>query len=195
MIKRILGSTVNTSSASRLLKVHKRKVAARNENAFVPTVNQSGRCWPGRRTKNDTKQIMKTKVMLLIATMALAGSAACLIAQDSGDSSPRQHRQGGPEGGQRPPPPPLIAVLDANHDGVIDATEIENASQALLKLDKNGDGKLTRDELRPPRPENENGGPDGAGKGRRMGPQGMDHPRGGHNHHDAPPPSDGQEQD
>ena len=42
--------------------------------------------------------------------------------------------------------PPLVAVLDANHDGVIDAGEIKNAAAALKKLDRNGDGKLTRDE-------------------------------------------------
>ena len=44
-------------------------------------------------------------------------------------------------------------ALDANHDGVIDANEIANASAALKTLDKNGDGKLTPDELRPPRPQ------------------------------------------
>ena len=48
---------------------------------------------------------------------------------------------------------PILDVLDANHDGVIDADEIANASQALLKLDKNGDGRLTPDEYRPPRPD------------------------------------------
>ncbi|MCD6339893.1 MAG: hypothetical protein J7M29_11005, partial [Verrucomicrobia bacterium] len=37
--------------------------------------------------------------------------------------------------------------------GVIDAKEIENAKTALLKLDKNKDGKLTRDEYLPPRPQ------------------------------------------
>ena len=36
---------------------------------------------------------------------------------------------------------------------MIDAEEIANASKALKTLDKNGDGKLTQDELRPPRPE------------------------------------------
>lgn len=43
-------------------------------------------------------------------------------------------------------------IFDANKDGVIDATEIENASAALKKLDTNSDGKLTPDELRPQRP-------------------------------------------
>ena len=49
-----------------------------------------------------------------------------------------------------PPPPPIVAALDANHDGVIDADEIANASAALLTLDKNHDGKLTPEEFRPP---------------------------------------------
>ncbi|PYJ02874.1 MAG: hypothetical protein DME25_14720 [Verrucomicrobia bacterium] len=67
---------------------------------------------------------------------------------------------GGPDGqGHRPPLPPIIAALDANHDGVIDETEIANATAALKKLDKNGDGKLTMDELRPPRPEGDQGPP------------------------------------
>ena len=45
-----------------------------------------------------------------------------------------------------------MAALDVNHDGVIDASEIANAVAALKTLDKNQDGKLTQDELRPARP-------------------------------------------
>ena len=56
------------------------------------------------------------------------------------------------------PIPPVVAALDANHDGVIDADEIANAAAALKTLDKNSDGKLTQDELRPPRPP-QDGGP------------------------------------
>ena len=41
---------------------------------------------------------------------------------------------------------PLVQALDANHDGIIDANEIANASAELKTLDKNGDGQLTRDE-------------------------------------------------
>ena len=52
--------------------------------------------------------------------------------------------------GREPLVPPLMAALDANRDAIIDAEEIENAPAALRKLDRNGDGKLTPDELRFP---------------------------------------------
>jgi hypothetical protein len=81
----------------------------------------------------------------------------------------------------RRPMPAIVTALDTNHDGVIDADEIANASAALKKLDKNGDGKLTRDEYlgKPPggRPPMGGpggpGGPDGQGGGSQNdGPQG-----------------------
>jgi len=57
--------------------------------------------------------------------------------------------------GSRPPRfvMPVMAALDANGDGILDETEVANASAALKKLDKNHDGKIDREELRPPRPE------------------------------------------
>jgi len=115
---------------------------------------------------------MKTTIKSLLVLMLL-GAATALIAQDNlppmdgpggrggpggrrGPGMAGQDGQGGPGMGGHRPPPPVIAALDANRDGVIDADEIANASKALKSLDKNGDGKLTQDELRPPRPE---GGP------------------------------------
>ena len=65
-------------------------------------------------------------------------------------------------------PNPLLNALDANHDGIISAAEIQNAPAALRRLDKNGDGQLTQDELRP-------AFPGGRGRGderrREEGPQ------------------------
>lgn len=108
---------------------------------------------------------MKNTMKTLIALAAVAaGASTWLIAQDG---PPPQDGQGGPGGGGRRPVPPIIAALDANSDGVIDANEIANASAALKKLDKNGDGKLTQDELRPAPPE---GGPGGQ-RGPRQGSQ------------------------
>jgi hypothetical protein len=65
------------------------------------------------------------------------------------------------------PPPPLVGALDLNHDGTIDEHEIKDASKSLLKLDKNNDGKLTLDELRPQRPDGDRA--DARPRGRREG--------------------------
>ena len=126
---------------------------------------------------------MKNTSKAVLALVALGASAWLITAQDAGNQAPGNDNQGrpprrfqGPPPGEqmqegqdgpgmhrrRPPVPPLLAALDANHDGVIDAAEIANASAALLTLDKNGDGQLTMDELMPPRPP---GGPDGFGPG------------------------------
>lgn len=52
--------------------------------------------------------------------------------------------------GDRPrPPSPLMHALDTDRDGALSAAEIANAPASLRALDKNGDGQLTGDELRP----------------------------------------------
>lgn len=143
---------------------------------------------------------MKATVKTMIVLLALSASAFTLKAQDAGGPPPDDQRPpprefGGPPGmnGRRPPPSPLMEVLDANHDGVIDANEIANASAALKKLDKNGDGKLTPDELRPHRPQREGdrmGRPPGPRPGMEGGPDRG--PNGGPNADQPPqhPPSD-----
>ncbi len=55
----------------------------------------------------------------------------------------------GPRSGDFPPPP-LLKALDANHDGQLDRSEIENAAEALRTLDRNSDGIIDRAELGPP---------------------------------------------
>ncbi len=104
--------------------------------------------------------------------------------RDGQEDGPRGRRPGGPEGhrpgGHRPPPPPLMVALDTDRDGVISAKEIANAATALKTLDKNEDGKLTHDELRPERPGRPpegRGGRPGGDRGQR--PDRPDGRRGG----------------
>lgn len=135
---------------------------------------------------------MKTKNTIVLALIALGTSALLASAQDNNNDGPpagcppgsaqRGPGMGGPGmggpgmSGQRPPPPAVIKALDANHDAVIDADEIANASAALKALDANGDGKLTPEEFlgkRPDRPQGGSAGPGGfGGQGRRGGPGG-----------------------
>ena len=88
---------------------------------------------------------MKTTIATLIALTAGLSVLQARSAPVSG--SPKASTQRA-----KASPPLVVATLDANHDGVIDAGEIANASQALKSLDKNADGRLSREELRRSRP-------------------------------------------
>jgi len=116
---------------------------------------------------------MKTNMNAMLAMVALGASTLIVSAQDNNnDGPPAGGPPGGGQRGQRPPPPLVIGALDANHDGVIDADEIANASAALKALDKNGDGKLTRDEFIGKRPQGRPPGGGDAGSGNSDGPKG-----------------------
>ena len=72
------------------------------------------------------------------------------------------------------PPPfmqasPLLNAVDVNHDGKIDAAELAGAPARLKTLDKNGDGKLTRDEGGLPAGFGRPAGPGPGGRGGRGG--------------------------
>ena len=107
--------------------------------------------------------------ILLTSTLALALSFVVFshaadkpaIAPTDANSGQRPALRGGHGLGP-------FAIFDTNHDGVISADEIANASAVLRKLDTNGDGKLTVDELRqvlrpphPPRDQSDQNGPQG----------------------------------
>ena len=75
--------------------------------------------------------------------------------------------RGGPGGFMRMSP--IFQALDTDEDGELSKSEIKNAAKSLRKLDKNKDGQLTADEVRPNFPQ---GGPGGPGGDRP--PQGND---------------------
>lgn len=118
---------------------------------------------------------MKTLNRTLLA-LVLTGATLTATAQNEERPQP----PGGP-GGRPRMIPPLMEALDTNRDGILGADEIKNATNALLKLDKNTDGQLTQDELRPTRPPGGRGpgGPGGPGRpGRPGGPDREGRPEG-----------------
>jgi hypothetical protein len=82
--------------------------------------------------------------------MKMAGSPrksyfACPRTEGRGSEVKKEEKR--PPGDR--PAPPVIHALDADGDGTISATEMENAPESLKKLDKNEDGELSPPELRP----------------------------------------------
>ncbi len=95
---------------------------------------------------------MKTGIIL-----ALVLALGALVSFAQGQPGSPGGRPGGPggRGGMRGggrPPMPIVAALDVNTNGVVEAAELANASKALLKLDKDGDGIVNATELQPQRP-------------------------------------------
>ena len=73
--------------------------------------------------------------------------------QDPGRPPRPDHDEGDPPPPPfGPPPNPMFLAIDTNDDGELSANEIANASKSLLKLDRDKDGILTEEEVRPPRP-------------------------------------------
>lgn len=103
---------------------------------------------------------MKKLTALIIATTLSFGVLTTRAAEEEKQGD-RQQKGEKPGRGQKRPGgrSPILAVLDANRDGTLSSAEIQNAASALQKLDQNGDGNLTQEELVPNR----------GGKGNREG--------------------------
>ena len=90
----------------------------------------------------------------------IANASAALLELDKNDDgqlTPREILPKKPKGkkkgkGKRPGPPILVRTIDLDGDRVLSADEIENAADSLLTLDRDGDGALSRKEMRPTRP-------------------------------------------
>ena len=96
---------------------------------------------------------------LLIAAFALAAAGPAL-AQSDFPEPPMPQMSGPPMQGMRPPERESLAQmqarmtqmfdrLDANHDDVVDATELANSrgGRMLTRMDADGDGRVTREEF------------------------------------------------
>ncbi len=77
-------------------------------------------------------------------------------------SQASERAEGGRRGGGMMKMDPVFSALDTDRNGEISEAEWKNASKALAKLDKNSDGQLTADEVRPNFP---GGGPGGGRRG------------------------------
>lgn len=101
------------------------------------------------------------------AALLPLGFAALLSAQTTTPTDAPHgrghHGRGGPGGG---PGFPIVRVLDADKDREVSASELATASAAIRTLDTNNDGTVSREELRPARPEH-TGRPEGADRPER----------------------------
>ncbi|MEO7270860.1 MAG: hypothetical protein ABIX28_05365 [Vicinamibacterales bacterium] len=98
------------------------------------------------------------KMFFLVAGVCGAAAIVAVAAQ--------QERGFGGRGG---PASRLSAAIDADHDGVVSATEIRGASAALGALDVNRDGLVSGDEIRPAGGPGGDGGPGRRGRGGEEG--------------------------
>jgi len=141
--------------------MHSDKIEAIEAEVLIPTQTRSF--------------LMKKLIAGLTAVVAIAIITTFAMSQPPGERGEGRGQEGRGQGGRGfgPPPNPILKALDTNDDHELSAKEIENATKSLDKLDKNEDGKLSRDELHPFGPGGPGGfgpppgdGPDGRGRGR-----------------------------
>lgn len=97
----------------------------------------------------------KTPLFALVAVLTSLCFLEAQTTQSSGEEPPPPPRGSSDQepAGDHPLPPrnPLVEVLDKNHDHILDKAEIEAAPESLRALDRDGDGQLSGEEIRPPR--------------------------------------------
>ena len=102
------------------------------------------------------KLTITTLIAALVASMAWVATAEDEKATEKKATEKKatekreEPRRGGPGGrGSMLSRLPLYKALDTDKDGALSVLEIENACAALLTLDMNSDGKLSKEEIAP----------------------------------------------
>jgi len=143
---------------------------------------------PVSQESHVMKKFLLTSSVLALLTAAVSFSALAQPPRDARPDGPPP--EGGRPDGPMPPPNPVMMALDKDGNRELSEEEINNAVTALKTLDRNNDGRLSDDEIRPPRPE---GPPRGPGReGRFDGPPRGDRPPGEDGPPDARRPRDGE---
>lgn len=142
--------------------------AQSGSNDLVETLFSFDKNKDGKLSKDEVPERMQG-----IFARADADKDGLLTREEVVKATASQERRG--PGG--PPMDLLFRTLDADQDGTVSAAEIAAAPMTLKKLDKNGDGALTADEVRPQmmmRGRGEGfGRGEGRGEERRGNPQEM----------------------
>lgn len=102
------------------------------------------------------------------AFFAAATLSSAAHAQGTAPERRPAERDGLPADSQGRPSP--FSIFDADRDGVVSAQEINAASAVLRRHDRNGDGRLSGDELRPRPPRAKSEGSARAGSDDRLPP-------------------------
>ncbi|MGV3756999.1 MAG: hypothetical protein ACO1QS_16580, partial [Verrucomicrobiota bacterium] len=125
---------------------------------FVPTPGQrGGNLWMATSTDGQSWKLIKSPALMGADPGAVTTKGGGLVIVTTGEPRPgtpsanRMRPNNGNENFQnfRPQHLPVMTALDADNDGVLNASEIAQASAALKTLDRDGNGRLTPDELRP----------------------------------------------
>jgi Ca2+-binding EF-hand superfamily protein len=109
------------------------------------------------------------RIAFTITLGLFLGLAVAAQAQDDHGPDRAGQRPGfgrGPDGGRFPQPNVGFTAIDTNGNLILESEEIDAAPKSLAKLDKDGDGQITSDEVRmsmpqrrPRRDEEKEGGP------------------------------------
>lgn len=91
-----------------------------------------------------TRITSTVRPLIWLAALPTAAFAIATAVAESPDGPPGDRPRG--------PADRLRAALDANGDHELDESELANAAAALRSLDENGNGRIDRQEFRPPMP-------------------------------------------